>query len=602
MSQTLDFGITAEQFSVDLQRRTMTGLVVPWGRVGRHRNGRKWRFSRGSLVFGHEKYIRLNDEHVQSARLGRGTGAEDTDAGLVLTFKVYDGPAGDRALAQAQQGTKTGFSVEIEFDESDSRADPENPGVLLVDMANLDAVAFVRNPAFNDARLISVRAGADQGVSMECTSCGLVHADGVTECATPPAPPAPPAAAPSVTLTAEQFSALMGNRPDPAPPVRPVVDPTTGAGRTPPAVVREPVSYRFSREGDGKYNFSRETEFDFSTDIMTMIKSRVEGRDYSAPLARVDDFIKSTFADVDTADLPGTLPSVRRPDMWVPQLDYPTPLWDLCGRGPTPEGGLKFDIPKFTSSSGLVGVATQNTEPAGGTFVDELQTITPGQLWGKVEVTRQAWRQGGNPAFSGILWEQFLREFYEDREAVIATFLGTLTAATDIALTGTDSSPSNDEYQATIESFEQAYADLLFVRGGNRFSAFAVHQALYRVGSRVKDDNGRPLYPMINPQNANGTTASKYKTLDIAGSTWVPAYALGTPANASTNSWLFDPAVVLAWANAPERLFWDFGATIQTANVPNLSFVTIGLYADYAVGNTDITGVRQVTFDPNTEA
>jgi hypothetical protein len=31
---------------------------------------------------------------------------------------------------------------------------------------------------------------------------------------------------------------------------------------------------------------------------------------------------------------------------------------------------------------------------------------------------------------------------------------------------------------------------------------------------------------------------------------------------------MFDPAKVLAWASAPERLFWDFGATVQTANVP----------------------------------
>ncbi len=129
-----------------------------------------------------------------------------------------------------------------------------------------------------------------------------------------------------------------------------------------------------------------------------------------------------------------------------------------------------------------------------------------------------------------------------------------------------------------------------------------MHQALYRVAARVKDDNGRPLYPMINPQNANGTSERRYSTIDVAGSTWVPAYALGTPANASTNSWLFDPAVVLAWAGTPERLFWDFGATVQTANMPQLSWVTVGLYADYAVANTDITGVRQVTFDPNSAA
>jgi hypothetical protein len=195
-----------------------------------------------------------------------------------------------------------------------------------------------------------------------------------------------------------------------------------------------------------------------------------------------------------------------------------------------------------------------------------------------------------------------LREFYEDREAAIATFLATLTAAADITITTQDAAPSDDENQASMASFEAAMADLQFARGGNRFEAFAVHQALYRVATRTKDDSGRPMYPMINPMNANGTTQRRYKTIDVGGTTWVPAYALGTPAAASTNSWLFDPAVVLAWAGAPERLFWDFGATVQTANLPQLSFVTVGLYSDYAVANTDITGVRQVIFDPNSEA
>jgi len=585
MSEFLEFeGLTAESFSIDAERRTLTGVVVPWNSIGRHRGGRRWRFARGGLKFADAKYIRLNDEHVQSSRLARALSAEDTEAGLVMTFKVYDGPEGDRALALAAEGTKTGFSIEIEFDEIDSEPDPENPGVLLVNMAHLTNVAFVKNPAFDDARLISVRANEE--------GTGMPEETQTEE--TPAAETLP------VTFSADQFEQIMArlNPNDEGPTV---VDPTRGMP-TGPAQVNEPLPYAFSRTGPGAYAFRSDTEHDFSTDIIEALKLKETGRDPSAPLGRVNDFIQSSFADVEIADLPGSLVSQRRPDMWVPQLDYATPLWDLTGRGPTPNGGQKFDIPKFTSSSGLTAIATEKTEPAGGTFVDELQTITPGQIWGKVEITRQVWRQGGNPAFSGILWAQMVREFYEDREAAIATFLGTLTAATDIALTATDASPSNDEYQATMESFEQAYADLQFTRGGNRFSAFAVHQALYRVAARVKDDSGRPLYPMINPQNANGTTASKYRTIDVAGSTWVAAYALGTPANASTNSWLFDPAVVMAWAGAPERLFWDFGATVQTANIPQLSFVTVGLYADYAVGNTDISGVRQVTFDPNSEA
>jgi hypothetical protein len=606
--RTLAFdGLTTESFSVDTARRTMRGLVVPWNRVGRHSNGDQWVFEPDSLKFGHAKYVKLNDEHVESMKLGRATAAESTPDGLVVTFRVYDGPAGDKALADAQARRKTGLSVEVDIDTADTAPDPADPRTVRVAMANLTGVALTARPAFDESRLISVVA-SQNGASMECTTCGQVHADGVTECVTPPGgtPPTTDPATGQVTFSADQFASFLEAVRTPGAPVpaRPVVDPTGGT-RPAPAQVTEPVAYRFSRlDGGGavKYAFSSTTEHDFSTDLMSVISAHLEHRDPGAARVRLDDFVRRSFADIEVADVPGTRVAQVRPDMWVPQRDYATPLWDLMGRGAPPAGGMPFYVPKFTSSSGLVSVATEKTEPASGTFVDELQTITPGQLWGKAEITRQLWRTQGNPALSGILWEQMLREFYEDREAALATFLATLTAATDIALTGQDATPSADEDRATIASFEAAYADLQFARGGNRFTAFAVHQALYRVGARVKDTSGRPLYPMIAPMNANGTTASRYSTMNVSGSTWVPAYALGTPANASTNSWLFDPAVVLGWAGPPERLFWDFGATVQTANIPQLSFVTVGLYADYAVANTDISGVRQVTFDPNTEA
>ena len=633
----LVFELTSEAFSIDVERRTMKAVVAPWGKVGKHSNGRKWRFARGGLKFADAKYIRLNDEHVQSAILGRGADIEDTDEGLVVTFRIYSGKAGDRALANAANGVKTGFSVEIEFDESDTEPDPENPGVLLVNMAHLTKVGFVQDPAFPDARLISVRANIHGGSMETCEHCGAQLTAGAThECAqaptntpapaqpantpapTAPAQPATPAVAPvepapaqpagqspAVALSPEQFSQLMASvNPTPAPTTaaRPVVDPTATGTARPGAVtqVSEPVSYAFSYAGAGKYTFSTATEHDFSNDLLELAASIHSHRDYSAPLARLDDFVKRSFADVEIADLPGTLPSIRKPEMWVPHLDYATPLWDLTGRGAPPEGGRKFDVPKFTSASGLVVTATEKTEPASGSYVDEMQTITPGQLWGKVEITRQAWRQGGNPALSGILWEEMVRSFYEAREAAIATFLNTLTAATDIALTGTPAAtPDNDDDQQTVVDLETAIADLQFVRGGNRFTAAAAHQALYRVLARVKDDAGRPLYPMINPMNANGGTASLYSVVNIGGTTFVPAYALGTPGTASTNSWIFDPTRVFTWAGTPERMFWDFGATVQTANIPQLSYVTVGLYADYAVANTDINAVRQVTFDPS---
>jgi hypothetical protein len=370
-----------------------------------------------------------------------------------------------------------------------------------------------------------------------------------------------------------------------------------------PVAVREALPYnvrRFQTPQGIKHVFNAGPNgHDFSTDLLDVMNGRGE---VDAAQKRMQALLDHEFrprnADVDRADFAGTNPNVYRPDLWQGQMDYATPLWDMVASGDT--DGRPFDVPKYNSSSALVGPATEGTEPAGGTVSVTTQTVTPTQVWGKVEITRQAARRQGNPAMSGIIWDQMLREYYEEREQAVATFLNTLTAATDIALTGTPAAtPDNDDDQQTATDLEAAITDLMFVRGGNRFRAFAVHQALYRVLARVKDDAGRPLYPQINPMNSNGTAQSLFRMMNIAGVTAVGAWALGTVGTASTNSWLFDPAKVRGWASAPERLDWNFGATVQTANIPQLSYVTIGIYGDVAFANLDINGVRQVTFDPS---
>jgi hypothetical protein len=367
-----------------------------------------------------------------------------------------------------------------------------------------------------------------------------------------------------------------------------------------PAEVREPLPYNVARV-DGRAVFNRGTNgHDFSSDVFAIINTG--GSDADA-VARVNSLIGAAFNptnDVDRADTASLNPNRYAPELWQPQMDFSTPLWDMINSGTT--DGTSFDVPKYNSSSGLVGPATEGVEPAPGAMTVTSQTITPTQVWGKVEVTRQAARRGGRPELSGILWDQMLREYYEDREAAVATFLNTLTAATDITVTGSPASPTNDNDQTSVQSLEASLVDLLFARGGNRFRAFAVHQALYRLLARVTDDSGRPLYPQISPMNANGTAEQLWTTLSIGGVRAVPAWALGTVSTTPTNSWLFDPTKVRGWASAPERLDWNFGTTIQTTNIPQLSHVTIGIYGDVAFANLDINGVRQVIFDPNTAA
>jgi phage head maturation protease len=563
----IDF--TTEAFSIDTERRTMRGVVVPWGKVGSHSNGNRWRFNRGSLKYGHPKFVRFNEDHDAMRGLGRAIAAEDTDEGLVMTFKVSPGPDGDNVLALAKKGRKTGLSVEVEIDPSDMEDDPENEATALVNLANLTAVGFVKDPAFDDSRLISVVAnkeGKESGMPEE-----------TTETVTSAQP---------VTLSAEQFSQLMGRLSPEAGGEGPeVIDPTAGRSTV---QVNEPLPYRFSAQG-GTTNFAYGANgYDFSQDIFRGMNGDGEAR------RRVDAFLEAAF-DTDRADVAALMPNPTIPSLYVDQMDYDYPLWNMVNKGGLPNGGQPFIIPKFNTSSGLVSAATEGTEPAPGAFTTTSQTITPTQVWGKAEVTRQTIRAGGNPAVSGLIWNQMLREYREDREAAVATFLATLTAATDIALpagTGTN--------QAAVgKALEAAIASLNFVRGGNRFRGFAVHQDLYEDLAAAETDDGAPMYPILNPSNRNGESTTLFRFMNIAGVTAVGSWALGAGgATTSQNSWLFNPETVHGWADAPFRLDWNFGATVQTANIPQLSHVTIGIYGDIAFGNTDINGVRQVTYDP----
>jgi HK97 family phage prohead protease len=591
-------------FAVDTAARTITGLAVPWGKVAKS-GGRRYRFTRGSVKWSAVNRVKLLRDHVNSSAIGKAVHFEETEIGLVATFKVSAGRAGDEALALAADEVLDGLSIGVDFRDADLAPDPLHPGAFLVRQAALREVSLTAVPAFDDSRLTSVTAAREEGPGMPEETTATAEVPQTTATATAVVEPSETAlvdSAPAspVTLSREQFDAVLARlSPTSAAPAettepRPTINPTTRpvAGTQ----VQEALPYRFSYES-GRHTFRGDAEHDFSTDLFNVINARHTGRDASGALARVNSLISAAF-DVDRADTAAINPNKYRPDMWQPQVDYATPLWDMINSGTT--DGTSFDVPKYNSSSALVNAATEGTEPAPGAMTVTSQTITPTQVWGKVEVTRQAMRRGGNPQLSGIIWDQMLREYYEDREAAVATFLNTLTAAADITITGTPaSSPTNDHDQASVNDLEMAIAALQFVRGGNRFRAFATHIDLYKLLARVKDDAGRPLYPQINPSNANGTAASLYSTLNIAGTTAVPSWALGATGSVAANSWLFDPAKVRGWASAPERLDWDFGATVQTANIPQLAHVTIGIYGDIALANLDINGVRQVIFDPS---
>lgn len=608
---------------VDTERRIVEGIVVPYGpdKIAR-KGGRRWRFQRGSLVIPAElKRNKALRDHDNSQVLGKLIYAEDRLEGMFARYRIAEGPDGDRALAEAEDGLRDGFSVGTEI--NDAEPDPLNQGVFLVSVggAAWRETSLLAVPAFDDARVTRVAAGADKGDRMNrCATCGADLTEGVAHtCPTPPAPEPP---RPALNLTAEQqqalfrddavLRALMGvpQAPQPGQPQggqfgltneqlvtlaqgghlqrllgiggqpaqqeeRPVpVDPTRRFGGT--AQVEEPPPYRFDRKGN-----LRPGKFDFSTDVIKGLKFN-DGE----ALDRAQNFVAEQFAqfDTDMADAATLNPNSQRPDMYVDQKQYQYPIWNAISKG-TLADMTPFVLPKFASASGMVAAHTEAVEPSLGTFTATSQTITPSAVSGKVSITREAWDQGGNPQLSTLIWDKMVSGWYEALEASAVTLLEGLTLAG--ALTITLTTGATDD--ALTSELERKLAALQFVRGGFRMRDAFGQVDLYTALVDATDADGRKLLPMLSPQNADGQTNSLWGSIALGGLLMRPSWALAATGTGSSNSYLFDRADVSGWATAPNRLTFE--------NV-EVRYVHMGIWGYKALACTDNTGVRRIAYDP----
>lgn len=626
-------------------RRRIYGRALPYGAEHTARkNGRRYRFQQGSIVWPDPRHVPLLMDHVQSAAVGHMEFIADGTGGVDIAAKISHGAAGDQALAWASpdESLRTGLSVGVDFNEQDCYPDPDQPGVWLVPVGAAvgKEISLVAVPAYQGARVTAVALNYG-GHDVPCTRCGQTHAPNVAcdpanvqnfthqgqqapttqQPVSPQQAPTAPANgipdAPNGTFSAaqmvgvlEHFARQQGLPFTPPAAAAPqdgptFVDPTRGApgqqqgithatsGPRTTAVTQtfEAAPYRFNNGV-----LQPGPEFDFSADLVRAGRDR-DGKAYARVLGFMQEMTvgqqygmrRHDFADVDRADLAGLNPTRNRPDLYVPQRDYVYPLTEATRRG-TLTDITAFTLPKFNTSSGLVGAHTEGTEPTAGTFTVTTQTITPTAKSGAIDMTREAWDQGGTPQASAIIWQQFVREWNEELESGIGTFLNTLTAATDITLGVAVVD------KALAKAWRAAIARLQFARGGaSRFDMMATEQELYVAFGAAETDDGDPIFPMINPQNRDGRSGPRYSWIDAAGVTAVPAWGIASTPAALNNSWLFDSEVVHSWDTGPQRL--EFPGIDASGNYAPVAYVRMAVWGYQALANTDISGVRQVTYD-----
>lgn len=542
--------------SVNTNSRTVVGLAVPYGQSARS-GGKKWEFEKGSLKYTDLKRVKLLRDHDNSQAVGYAIDAEDTDKGLVVTFKVAPGPAGDKALADFLAGTHDGLSIGVNFEESDFYVSADKPGVHIVRNAQLREVSQTAMPAFDDSRSIRVTAHREVENMSENTP------GAVTE------------TAPEKTYTLAEFQAMQATFNKPAPEAKPasvqadtnvaprIEKPNTQEKKV--EFVSEPPLYRFDGTG----------EHEFSADVISMNRGDGNAR------KRVLDYMKAEFA-VSTANSATLNPTIQKPGMYVDQLDYTTPIWNTINKGAPDNGVNPFAFPKFSSSSGLVADHVEGTEPSLGAFAVTNQTVTPTALSGKIEINREAWDQGGTPALSNLIRNEMHRAYREGLETAAATFLDaqsftTITLATAAA-------------DSTLEAaLVTALVDLQGQRGGYRLTDFLVHADLYKALVLAKDTTGRRLFPALGAMNATGTVGRNFSSVDINGLIGRYAWALGASGIVAEKSYLLNPADVHGWATAPQDLTFD----IQVKSV----YLAVWGYKAFAVSRTE--GVRTFSYDPS---
>jgi phage head maturation protease len=172
----------AGQVTVDAERRTITGVLIPAGGIVGHTSAGPTIFAAGSLSWSDPRRVKLLREHQQSDSLGYASSLEWTaDGALIGSFYVPPSPTGDRALVEAANGIRDGFSVGA----AGLTASRDGAGNLVVTAGALRENSLVSVPAFDDSRVTRVAASQEGTTRMtvqtvEAAAAAAAPATGVT--------------------------------------------------------------------------------------------------------------------------------------------------------------------------------------------------------------------------------------------------------------------------------------------------------------------------------------------------------------------------------------------------------------------------------------
>jgi hypothetical protein len=153
--------IEAGSLTASIAERIVTGLLLPFGEVGRTNLGKFKIPGPGIIQIPKDvSVLQANLDHDQMEPVARILTATETPSGIVATFKVGENPEGDALLEEIEQGKKTGKlkALSAEVKNVVIKAGEAVAGALT-------GAAFVNQGAFPSARLMAADTVDDETIS-----------------------------------------------------------------------------------------------------------------------------------------------------------------------------------------------------------------------------------------------------------------------------------------------------------------------------------------------------------------------------------------------------------------------------------------------------
>jgi phage head maturation protease len=437
--------------AADSETRIITGRIVAFEEPANASTG-KVVFAKGSIA---PTNVFLNLEHDRTRRIGRSMEMTLNENSIDASFKISNTTAGSDAIAEAMDGLRDGFSIELAVDEYVMEKD----GTMRVLAGELTGVALVTEPAVRSARVSEVAATEGEEETPQ-------DSDSTVE------PDVIPTEGDEVENTVTDASAV--------------------------ETVEAAQSVTANSKPSGGFTTKPRLEFTAAKYLENKVQAALGSED-----AR--QYIMA--ADNNTTDSAGLVPTRQLSEVINGLSTTIRPSIEAISRGTLPDAGMTFEIPKIT----VVPTVAQTNEGSGfsdtnmeSAFISVPVKKFAGQQNFTVELLTRT-----SPLFYDELLRNMVAAMAKAQNAYVSSILvanATVDSTTLAALpTAAELLAFVSRGAASVYNNTTGFAQNI-VMGSSQWA-----------NTMALNDNGRPIYIASQPQNAGGALRPDSLRGNVAG-------------------------------------------------------------------------------------